>query len=95
MEFEKFVGEISLIILLSSPAEDLLLRTEMSGGLDDDHVTRSAEVLIQPGQLSVGEVTCYRDSPHIALLGPAIATANTMVCAHLPLLLLHIKDISF
>ena len=58
----------------------------MSGGADDDQVTRSAQCLIQPSQLSVGELTCYRDSPHIALLGPAITSAYTLVSAHLPLL---------
>ena len=51
----------------------------MSGGEEDHQVTRSAELLIQPSQLSVGRLTCYRDSPYIALLGPALASANTLV----------------
>ena len=51
----------------------------MSGGQDDDRVTRSAECLIQPSHLTVGQLTCYRDSPYIALLGPALASANTLV----------------
>ena len=77
---------------LSSP-EDLLLRTEMSGGADDDQVVRSAQVLIQASQLTVGELTCYRDSPHISLLGPALASANTLVSLHLLLLTPDIQDI--
>ena len=55
------------------------MRAEMSGGQDDDRVTRSAECLIQPSHLTVGQLTCYRDSPYIALLGPALASANTLV----------------
>ena len=65
------------------------MRTEMSGGQDDDKVTRSAECLIQPDQLTVGRLNCYRDSPYIALLGPALATANTLVSGHTHTLLLH------
>ena len=56
----------------------------MSGGADDDQVTRSAQVLIQASQLTVGELTCYRDSPHISLLGPALASADTLVSLHPP-----------
>ena len=55
------------------------MRAEMSGGRDDDKVTRSAQCLIQPGQLSVDQFTCYRDSPYISLLGPALVSANTLV----------------
>ena len=55
------------------------MRTEMSGGCDDDKVARSAQCLIQPGQLSVDQFTCYRDSPYISLLGPALVRANTLV----------------
>ena len=56
----------------------VLPRTEMSRAVEDGKVTRSAECVIQPRGLTVGEVTCYRESPHINLMGAALASANTL-----------------